>query len=356
MKKYTIFLMLFLLQAMKCEAAPNKIKIGVSVPLSGDAASYGNDIKNSLLFANKELSDNNYELVFEDDRCDGKQSASIAHKFVSNKVRYVLGFACSGSLLSSAPIYEKNKIIVISAGASSPTVSTAGDFIFRTAPSDVSSLAVLVDYLVAHHKKITFLADESDYSEGMVKGVQSFAGEKLSINVERFLPTESDFNSLLLRIKSANPEALMLVTQAEGKLADIAKAIRVLNWSIHVYGAYFPGSPSFLNTAGEAANGIKYLDAPLVSEVASSKGLELYQKFISEYGTPKSIPYFFVTAYNSFDALDLAIKSGKDVKNTLYELKVDGITGTFYFDHNGDVMGLKNVMKIIEGGKPKLLG
>jgi len=54
--------------------AEEKIKIGVSVPLSGAGAAYGSDIKNALLFANKKLFHSSYDLIIEDDQCIDERS------------------------------------------------------------------------------------------------------------------------------------------------------------------------------------------------------------------------------------------------------------------------------------------
>ncbi len=91
-----------------------KIKVGVTLPLSGNSALWGTDIKNGLLFANEDLAQGRYELIIEDDRCDAKTAVTIAHKFIEiEKVKWVLGFGCSGTLLSTAKLYEQAHVVVI---------------------------------------------------------------------------------------------------------------------------------------------------------------------------------------------------------------------------------------------------
>ena len=70
MKQLKLILMILLITIVSAHhvAAQERVKIGVSTALSGDAATYGLDIKDALLFANEKLTDNSYELVFEDDR------------------------------------------------------------------------------------------------------------------------------------------------------------------------------------------------------------------------------------------------------------------------------------------------
>jgi len=116
-----------LLAVGACTVRADTIKLGVSSALSGDAATYGLDIKDALLFANQKYGDGRYEFVFEDDRCSGRDAVSVAHKLIDiDKVDAVLGFACSGAALAALPIYEKAHIPVMVTTASSPKIRDAG--------------------------------------------------------------------------------------------------------------------------------------------------------------------------------------------------------------------------------------
>jgi ABC-type branched-subunit amino acid transport system substrate-binding protein len=50
------------------------IKIGVSTPLTGPAATCGTAIKNLLMFATQRLFGGRYQLIIEDDKCSGKKT------------------------------------------------------------------------------------------------------------------------------------------------------------------------------------------------------------------------------------------------------------------------------------------
>ena len=81
------------------------IKIGVSLPLTGPASTYGVELKKVITFANKKLANNKYELIFEDDKCSPKEAVTVAHKFIDlDKLKYVTGFACSGATVAAAPM------------------------------------------------------------------------------------------------------------------------------------------------------------------------------------------------------------------------------------------------------------
>lgn len=58
----------------------NKIKVGVILPLSGQYASFGESVKNSMEMSLKDLPDNNVELVFEDDQYNSAKAISAYDK------------------------------------------------------------------------------------------------------------------------------------------------------------------------------------------------------------------------------------------------------------------------------------
>lgn len=139
--------------------AEPKIKIGVSTVLSGDAATYGIDMQNAILFANEKFGDGRYELIIEDDKCDPKTAVSIAQKFANlDKVDFVLGYVCSGAMLAAAPILERAKIPTIVGGASAAAIADTGEYIFRTAPSDRLLAIKIAGYIAAKHASVALLS------------------------------------------------------------------------------------------------------------------------------------------------------------------------------------------------------
>ena len=70
--------------------AAGEVKIGLSAPLTGDWAEYGNDFKRSVTMVidkvNKEggINGKKLELIIADSRGDAKESVLIAEKFVAD--------------------------------------------------------------------------------------------------------------------------------------------------------------------------------------------------------------------------------------------------------------------------------
>jgi branched-chain amino acid transport system substrate-binding protein len=105
--------------------AAGEVKIGLSAPLTGDWAEYGNDFKRSVTLvidkANQAggINGRKIELVIADSRGDAKESVLIAEKFVADPTIIAqIGDFSSSSTMAAAPVCEQAKMVQISPTAS----------------------------------------------------------------------------------------------------------------------------------------------------------------------------------------------------------------------------------------------
>ena len=96
------------------------ILIGVSGPISGTQAQYGQAFKNGaeLGKAAKEINDAGgidgkmVKIVMEDDKGEPNEAANVANKFATNKdILAVVGHFNSSATLAAAPIYNRNELV-----------------------------------------------------------------------------------------------------------------------------------------------------------------------------------------------------------------------------------------------------
>lgn len=334
--------------------AEKRTRIGVSLPLSGPASTYGQDIKNVLLFAREKAGAEKYEFIIEDDKCSGKEAVNIAHKFISiEHARYVLGLPCSGALLAAAPLYERAETIVISALAASPEVSEAGDYIFRTRPNDADAARLLFAYLSQRHRRIAVLSEQTDYALGVTGALVSAAGgSAIELIQEQFLSEQGDFRAQLSRLRVKKPDGVVVAAQTEESTAQVVKQIRQLRWPVKLYAFVFPASPVFRSLTGQAAEGIVYTTLPSPAEFKDPYAAKLYAEFEAKYGEPNSMDFVFINAWESFQALHLSVQSGDNVKEHLYSASFPGLIGPYSFDRKGDIQGWRHVLRMLVNGKP----
>ena len=111
----------------RAAAAQDVVKIGLSAPLTGDWAEYGNDFKRSVSMvidrANRMggVRGKHIELVISDSRGDPKESVLIAEKFVADpQVIAEIGDFTSTCCLAAQPIYDRAGMVQLSPTSSHP--------------------------------------------------------------------------------------------------------------------------------------------------------------------------------------------------------------------------------------------
>ena len=118
------------------------IKVGVLADLSGDYVSFLRGIVRGAEIAvedMREATGREIKLFVEDQKsCDPKETITAINKLIGvDKVDVVIGGSCSNTTLAAAPVVERSKTIMISPSSSASSVSNAGEYVFRTCPSDV---------------------------------------------------------------------------------------------------------------------------------------------------------------------------------------------------------------------------
>ena len=116
--------------------APSSISVGVLVPLTGAAASYGENARKGAELALKEFSARHInlhiDLRIEDFRGEAAVGNSAATKLIDlDHVVAIMGDVTSGVTLAVAPQANEQHIPLVSPGASSPNITDAGEYVFR---------------------------------------------------------------------------------------------------------------------------------------------------------------------------------------------------------------------------------
>lgn len=353
MKNIIVMTFCFVFCLATSALSQEKVKVGISTALSGNGASLGEDIKNAAIFANRTFADNRYDLVFEDDKCNGKDAVTIAQKLINiDQIKYVFGFACSGALLASAPIYQRADVLMFSSASSAPQISELGDFVFRTWPSDVHAAQVLYDYISNNHKMVGVITEETEYAKQLA---QAFIGQnndrKLTIIEETFLTDESDFKPLVFKFKNRKVEAVFINSQTEVNFVQVLRQLRDLKYNGKVYGAFYPESSTFQKLAGEIGEGVIYVDIPSAQDATGERGKEVLDRFRKEMGEPQYSEILVLLTMDAFYAMSQADINSKAPKEYLHSNKFSGVTGEFQFDEHGDIKGIRPIMKVIKNGK-----
>lgn len=356
--RITYFLIFNLVTGLFCPdvSAQPRLKVGISAPLTGDGATFGTDLKNVILFANRELANSQYDIVVEDDQCGGKGAVSVAHKLANiDKVAAVF-FACDTAALVSAPIYQAKRILVLTPLVTSPRFSKLGDSFFRLAPNDTDNARILTSYIKRNHKRLGILTEgASEYCEDLGSEIEKAARDlELDLIHERFGPDTSDFKTILLRLKSKGIDSLLINTTSEGPFLIALRQVDQFGLALPIYGSYIPGSSTFRQKAGRLAEGIVYTDFPALP-LLGGHSQELFEKFKRDFGPMNTWDSVFATGFESFRVMHEAFQASGDPSAFIHSKSFTGLLGNYRFNAAGDLIGISNDLRRISKGKAELV-
>lgn len=333
------------------------ITIGFIGPITGDIAAIGTDTMHGAKLAVDEINakggikGRTVELVVEDGKCSGADAATAAQKLVNiDKVSGIVGGQCSSETLAAAPVAESAKIVLISPVSSSPDITHAGEFVFRPYPSDDLKGKAMGNYFTkSGFTKVAVISENTDFCQGILASVRKYLPSGVSVVFdEKVEPSTKDYRTLLTRLQDTDFDVFIVNSQSETTGSVLLAQMRELGMMQQALGADVLDTPKMAELAGEAAEKLHVISVPTMEETSP-----FGQKFIAAYGKPQ---FNLVYAAHAYDAANVLLKglAESDTPAGAREILAAmppyaGVTGTFHFDANGDVIGIPYVLKEFQG-------
>ena len=197
--------------------AQAQVKFAVAGPLTGSNAAFGAQLKNGFDQAVADINAAGGILGQKiapstgDDVGDPKQGVSVANKFSSEGVKFVVGHFNSGVTMPSSEVYQENGILSITPASTNPRVTERNMWnVFRTCGRDDQQGAVAGDYIIKNFKgkKVAVVHDKTTYGQGLADetrkamnkgGVKEVLYEGINIG-------DKDFSALVSKIKAAGAD------------------------------------------------------------------------------------------------------------------------------------------------------
>jgi len=212
------------------------IKIGIFGPLSGQNMAYGFDVVNAAkMYYDKINRDGGIhgrkiEYVVEDDRCNANDLVAAVKKLVEQENVFMLnGGSCSAAVVAAKDYIVRNKVPYLMLNASGDgALFPPTDYIFGA--FSISQYAVggaMVEFAAKSlgAKTVAYINHDDAYGAWNLEGSKKDAevnGVKLV--VESINPTINDVTAPFLKLRAANPDAILLVTYARPAALLIKKA------------------------------------------------------------------------------------------------------------------------------------
>ena len=372
MKKFlTVMLVAFTAVAFcfangSSESATNEVKIGFIGPLTGDYANYGTLCKQAVEMAIEEqnakggINGATIKLYAEDSEGDPQKALAAMEKLSSSdKVCAIIGPVLTGEAFSVAERVQAEGIVMITPSASHKDITSIGDCVYRTTPSDglQGEVAGKYIYQVLGYRKIAVLYAKNDYSQGLYESMKDSFEEDGGeiVAAETFMVGDKDFKTQLTKLKSTDCDAIY-IPDYTAEMAQILEQASQLGID-----KPFISCDGFLNEeiytlAGDYTDGVVYTASAQVAESDAAKVFK--ENYKAKWGVG---PDSFAT--NAYDATNILIsviaKVGTDrsaIREGMKSVKdFVGVNGVINFDSKGDLVADQGIYRV-EGKTPVYLG
>jgi branched-chain amino acid transport system substrate-binding protein len=303
------------------------IYIGVSGPLTGPTARYGEQWKKGFDLALEEINAGGgingrpLEYIFEDTQSDPKQSVLVAQKFVADpRIIVELGDFSSTASMAASQIYQRGGLVQFGFTNSHPDFTAGGgDYTWSNSVTQAQASPALADFAVTDLglERLAVFYINNDWGlssyELFAPRVEELGAEIVS--TAAYLAEEVDFRSALTAARDANPDAIILFSyQADGAL--IAQQLQQAGLDVPIVGASPIQSPDYLELGGDAVEGT-YILGQFLDTDTRPHVKEVVDKYIAKYNeTPD---FFAMHAYDTMQIIAEAIEIGGPTREGVHD-------------------------------------
>ena len=352
------------------KGSSDTIKIGGIGPVTGDAAIYGEAVKNGAELAVKEINEAGgingaqIEFNFQDDEADAEKAVNAYNTLKDWGMQALLGTVTSAPCVAVGEVAQADNMFLLTPSGTA-VECVQYDNAFRVCFSDPMQGAESAKYIADNQlaTQIAVIYNSSDvYSTGIY---QAFAKEAetegLEIVAAEAFTAESktDFSVQLQKAKDAGAE-LVFLPFYYSEAALVLQQAAGINYSPIFFGC--DGMDGILDVEGfdaDLANNLMFL-----SPFTPTSTDEAIQKFVTDYkeaygGTPNQ---FAADAYDGVYAMKAAMEkaevtpdmSASDIcdvlKGAMTEITISGVTAKeLTWEASGEPSKAPMVVKIADG-------
>ncbi len=209
-------------------ASTEPMKFGYVLPETGDLAFLGPPQIEAAKYAISQINDAGGvlgntipDIVSGDEAGDQAIASQSADRVLNSGVNVVIGAAASGMSLAIIDKVTGAGVAQCSGSNTAPTFTDYNDngLYFRTAPSDALQGPVLANVVVGDgHSNVAIVARADDYGKGLADATAKAlegSGATVALN-ETYDPKATNFDSVVQKVSSANPDAVIVIAFEEG--------------------------------------------------------------------------------------------------------------------------------------------
>lgn len=245
----------------------DKILVGSTQPLSGPVASWGVPTANGLRLAIDDINaaggvhGRKIEIIIEDDQYDPRKTLQAADKLMNlDKVFVLVHSFGTAQNMALKPIAEEAGMPLVFPSTGEPKVwEPTSDLFWGFYFPNRNQGRLMMRYLVKDkgYSKIGVIYQDDDLGKSYLEGIHAEA-EALGVKTVEELGIQRnliDTSSQVSRLKAAGAEAIIVATVIPPAVS-IAKERAKLNWDVDLFLTQAAYSDTFVDLAGDAAQGV----------------------------------------------------------------------------------------------------
>lgn len=330
--------------AMAAMAAPAlaDIKIGSTLAQTGPASFLGDPEAKTLKMLVAELNAKGgingelIELIMYDDGADPNKARTFATRLVEDdEVVAVIAGSTTGATMAMIPVFEEAGIPFISLAGAVVIIDPVKRWVFKTPHTDLMACAKIFGDMQARGlSKIGMISGTGGFGKSMRGQCIGLAGD-YGIEIvadETYGPKDADMTPQLTKI--GNAEGLQAVLNpgfGQGP-AIVTRNFRQLNIKVPLYQSHGVASKSYIELAGDAAEGVRLpASALLVADKLPGddpqKPVVVGYRDAYEAATGNPVSTFGGHAYDAFHMLVGAIERAGSTDPAAIRAEIEKTSG-----------------------------
>src|SRR5215471_2197868 len=200
-----------------------EVRIGMWAPLSGPVALLGQSARDGVRLWVKEINDKGgihgrkINFISYDDAASPQEAQAAVRRLIDqDQVFMLISGSVSGSTLPVRQVITREKVPFVSSISSNMNLMRPfSRYIFRIYANEDTQALGMVEWMMEHERltRPAILYTSNDYGVGGFQVFSERLKEKYKISpaaAERYNQGDQDFSAQLLRIKSADPDGLLI--------------------------------------------------------------------------------------------------------------------------------------------------
>ena len=343
------------------------VRLGLIGPMTGDNANYGTSTRDGAQIAVDEINEaggvNGYTFVLDtqDSQGDPDSAVSAYGKLMDSGMNVSLGCVLSGEAQSVITAAVEDGILIVTPTSSAVACIEGNPNAFRVCFNDAAQGTASADYIADNNlgtKIAVFYQSDIDYSAGLYETFQAEAANRgLEIVEEQTFTAGSntDFSTQINAIRDSGCELVFLPIYAAEAATFLTQAAGKLD-GITFFGC--DGMDGIQTKVSDTSliEGLMML-TPFAADAEDAATQSFVEKYVPVHGTEPD--QFAADGYDAVYIVKAAMEQcGKTPADAdfneamvaaMYEIQVEGLTGTMTWDATGAVTKTPTAVRIENG-------